>query len=128
MNIALKHSKAVDFPKTGIPPDPLTRTWTKDENEKVIPPERACRWPDFMCKNHEPSYVSPRLVGQLFRRVHLLVDVFNHVGAVEDASPLDLDPDLEYPGWEDYRIAAQTQFDCYHAHIKVRFKKACHSE
>lgn len=66
-NIARKHSKSVDFPKTGSPPDPLVKTWKKTENDVSIPPEKPERWPDFMCKNHEPFYASRRLVGQLFR-------------------------------------------------------------
>jgi hypothetical protein len=60
---------AVDFPKTGYPAADLERKWTPadDPNEEDLPPEKAERWPDFMMKNHEPSYVSPRLVGQLYR-------------------------------------------------------------
>lgn len=69
INIAKKHSKAVDFPKTGNAPTPLTRQWTQGKDGNMIPPERAERWPDFMCKNHEPSYISSRLVGQLYRFV-----------------------------------------------------------
>lgn len=57
----------MDFPKTGQPPKPLVREWRRGLDGKIIPPERPERWPDYMCKNHEPSYVSTRLVGQLFR-------------------------------------------------------------
>lgn len=67
ISIAEKHSQSVDFPKTGRPPKPLLKDWGTREDGKIMPPERPEHWPDFMCKNHEPSYVSTRLVGQLFR-------------------------------------------------------------
>ncbi|MCP9260836.1 RNA-dependent RNA polymerase EGO-1 [Dirofilaria immitis] len=118
INIARKHSKAVDFPKTGDAPAPLTRQWTVGKNGNMLPPERAERWPDFMCKNHEPSYISSRLVGQLYRRIRLLNDALNLTAAMEGSLPVTLDPDLEYPDWERYQNIAQTQLDSYHAHIR----------
>lgn len=60
--IALKHNKALDFPKTGIAPPLLNSKWDHD-----VPPEKSERWADFMDKPHEPSFYSPRLLGQLFR-------------------------------------------------------------
>uniref|UniRef100_A0A915Q3T6 RNA-dependent RNA polymerase n=1 Tax=Setaria digitata TaxID=48799 RepID=A0A915Q3T6_9BILA len=120
-NIAKKHSKAVDFPKTGNAPAPLTKQWTSGKGGDMLPPERAERWPDFMCKNHEPSYISSRLVGQLYR---LLDDALNITAAMEGSIPVTLDPDLEYPGWQRYHNIAQAQFDSYHAHIRVTFYKA----
>uniref|UniRef100_A0AAF5PSN0 RNA-directed RNA polymerase n=3 Tax=Wuchereria bancrofti TaxID=6293 RepID=A0AAF5PSN0_WUCBA len=118
INIAKKHSKAVDFPKTGDAPAPLTRQWTRDKNGNMLPPERAERWPDFMCKNHEPSYISSRLVGQLYRRIRLLDDALNLTIVMEENIPIMLDPDLEYPGWERYQNIAKSQFDSYHAYIR----------
>ncbi|EJW70371.1 hypothetical protein WUBG_18723 [Wuchereria bancrofti] len=87
----------------------------------MLPPERAERWPDFMCKNHEPSYISSRLVGQLYRRIRLLDDALNLTIVMEENIPIMLDPDLEYPGWERYQNIAKSQFDSYHAYIRVRF-------
>ncbi|KAL3986069.1 RNA dependent RNA polymerase family protein [Acanthocheilonema viteae] len=118
INIAKKHSKAVDFPKTGDAPAPLTKQWTLGKDGNMLPPERAERWPDFMCKNHEPSYISSRLVGQLYRRIRLLDDALNLTTAVEGTVPIILDPDLEYPGWERYKNIAQTELDSYHAYIR----------
>ncbi|VDN25642.1 unnamed protein product [Gongylonema pulchrum] len=66
MNIAKKHSEAVDFQKTGNAPKPLTRRPTNDEHGRVIPQERAYWWPDFMEKINEPSYASSHLLGQLY--------------------------------------------------------------
>jgi hypothetical protein len=52
----------------------LTRKWESAEEEtedqpatEAVPPERAERIPDFMEKNHEPTYMSTRLNGQLYR-------------------------------------------------------------
>ncbi|EJD73758.1 RNA dependent RNA polymerase [Loa loa] len=118
INIARKHSKAVDFPKTGNAPSPLTRQWTQGKNGNILPPERAERWPDFMCKNHEPSYISSRLVGQLYRRIRLLDDALNLTAAMEGSVTIMLDPDLEYPGWEQYQNVAKIQLDSYHSHIR----------
>lgn len=67
--------QAVDFPKTGVPPQPLTKNWEPEtppgENgepgKPAMPPERAERSPDFMEKNNEPMYISSRLNGQLYR-------------------------------------------------------------
>ena len=61
--------EAVDFPKTGKPPEMMTFRWTEPEQpgQPMIPPERAERAPDYMDKSHEPCYVSTRLNGQLYR-------------------------------------------------------------
>ncbi|CAG9539819.1 unnamed protein product [Cercopithifilaria johnstoni] len=118
INIAKKHSKAVDFPKTGNAPTPLTRQWTLGKDGNMLPPERAERWPDFMRKNHEPSYISSRLVGQLYRRIRLLDDALNLTTAVEENVPVTLDRDLEYPDWEQYEDVAQKELDFYHSHIR----------
>ncbi|KAL3081850.1 hypothetical protein niasHS_012298 [Heterodera schachtii] len=64
--IKSEHMEAVYFPKTGVPPKPLTNKWesVNAENEDapgkptVIPPERAERSPDFMKKNNVPMHVS----------------------------------------------------------------------
>ncbi|KAH7727341.1 RdRP1 [Aphelenchoides avenae] len=61
--IAKKHCLALDFPKTGVAPPPLTKKWDDE-----VPPERTERVPDYMEKDHEPTYISHRLNGQLFRR------------------------------------------------------------
>lgn len=44
-NIALKHQRAVDFPKTGKHSAPLEYNWKGSD-----PPERFERAPDFMEK------------------------------------------------------------------------------
>lgn len=86
-SIAQKHSQSVDFPKTGQPPQPLVKIWSKietDDGIKYVPPERAQRFPDFMCKYHEPSYVSPRLVGDIFRLFIFYALIFHVLAFIVD--------------------------------------------
>uniref|UniRef100_A0A915DA62 RNA-dependent RNA polymerase n=1 Tax=Ditylenchus dipsaci TaxID=166011 RepID=A0A915DA62_9BILA len=70
--IAKKHMAAVDFPKTGVPPPELSKKWDGDK-----PPERSERSPDYMEKVNEPSYISSRLNGQLFRRAKQIDDIIS---------------------------------------------------
>nr|CDQ04375.1 Bm5059, isoform b [Brugia malayi] len=119
MSIAEKHSQSVDFPKTGQPPKPLVKEWSNGPDGKMIPPERPERWPDFMCKTHEPSYVSTRLVGQLFRRIRLIDDVLTITRAHETQSKVTVDPLLEYSGWESYENDATLNLIAYSAHIRA---------
>uniref|UniRef100_A0A0R3RI61 RNA-directed RNA polymerase n=1 Tax=Elaeophora elaphi TaxID=1147741 RepID=A0A0R3RI61_9BILA len=117
--IAEKHSQSVDFPKTGRPPKPLVKDWSTGPDGKIMPPERPERWPDFMCKTHEPSYVSTRLVGQLFRRIRLIHDVLTITSACEKYSEIIVDPLLKYSGWESYENDAKLNLVAYSAHIRA---------
>ncbi|MCP9264482.1 RNA-dependent RNA polymerase [Dirofilaria immitis] len=119
ISIAEKHSQSVDFPKTGRPPKPLVKEWSKEPDGKMIPPERPERWPDFMCKTHEPSYVSTRLVGQLFRRIRLVHDVLIITNVCEERSEIEVDRFLKYDGWESYENDAKLNLLAYSAHIKA---------
>ncbi|CAN8077242.1 unnamed protein product [Agarophyton chilense] len=58
LDLAILHSTAVDFPKTGIP--------------ALVPPDLALRnqknqYPDFMMKHKKISYKSTKILGKLFR-------------------------------------------------------------
>ncbi|VDK32350.1 unnamed protein product, partial [Gongylonema pulchrum] len=119
LRIAEKHSQSVDFPKTGQPPEPLVKEWTKQVDGTLVPPEKPERWPDFMHKTHEPSYVSPRLVGQLYRRIRLIQDVLAVTSANEELTQIKLDPLLVYEGWEEYEFEARRNLDAYNAHIRA---------
>uniref|UniRef100_A0A0M3INC5 RNA-dependent RNA polymerase n=1 Tax=Ascaris lumbricoides TaxID=6252 RepID=A0A0M3INC5_ASCLU len=119
MNIAQKHSQAVDFPKTGQPPDPLVKMWTEKDDGTFLPPERAERWPDFMNKTHEPSYMSPRLVGHLFRRTRLVEDVLTITTAYEERDALHLDKNLLYPGREQFWKEARMDMNAYNADVRA---------
>ncbi|GMH41422.1 hypothetical protein BSKO_09332 [Bryopsis sp. KO-2023] len=56
IELAMKHSKAVDAPKTG--------NWQKIEKEVK---ELLTRYPDFMMKTDKPSYPSEKVLGKMFR-------------------------------------------------------------
>uniref|UniRef100_A0A914BY28 RNA-directed RNA polymerase n=1 Tax=Acrobeloides nanus TaxID=290746 RepID=A0A914BY28_9BILA len=112
-NIALKHNKAVDFPKTGIAPPTLTNKWKDD-----IPPEKCERWADFMEKSHEPAYSSPRLIGQLFRRVKIMDDILKLVSKESEQLNIRQDPFIEYPGWEDYEEDVAVEYESYAAQLQ----------
>ncbi|PIO64521.1 RNA dependent RNA polymerase, partial [Teladorsagia circumcincta] len=75
--LARKISQAVDFTKTGLPPAPLVKNWTIDEETgKEIPPEKSERQPDFHFGNdYDPTYRSPRLMGRIFRGIKTIEDV-----------------------------------------------------
>jgi hypothetical protein len=56
--LAQLHSDAVDFPKTGRPPE--------------FPAElRATKFPDFMEKTDKPSYESQKVLGKLYRSINV---------------------------------------------------------
>ncbi|KAI0225425.1 hypothetical protein L0F63_001438 [Massospora cicadina] len=58
ITLAHLHSKAVDFPKTGVPA----------ELDKEL---RVTKFPDFMRKFDKPSYTSEKCIGYLFRSLEL---------------------------------------------------------
>lgn len=55
IKLAYLFSLAVDFPKTGFVP-----TFPKEA--------RITKWPDFMQKKNQPSYVSDKVIGCMFRK------------------------------------------------------------
>lgn len=62
-SIALKCAVAVDFPKSGVPAEPLTSF------------EQCEVTPDYMMAGGKPMYYSPRLNGQLHRKARKVEEV-----------------------------------------------------
>ncbi|EGT41395.1 CBN-RRF-3 protein [Caenorhabditis brenneri] len=62
-NIALKCAVAVDFPKSGVPAEPLASF------------EQCEMTPDYMATGGKPMYYSPRLNGQLHRKARKVEEV-----------------------------------------------------
>uniref|UniRef100_A0A183CBH6 RNA-directed RNA polymerase n=1 Tax=Globodera pallida TaxID=36090 RepID=A0A183CBH6_GLOPA len=120
--IACKHMEAVDFPKTGVPPKPLTNKWecSNPENEdgpvvtQAIPPERAERSPDFMEKNNEPMYISSRRARE--------IDDILIIASLdeEELTNVEVDPLLYCRGWDETEVLelAVQQYEAYSANIQ----------
>ena len=58
LELAAKHSQAVDFPKTGLVVE-------------IDPKLRPVVCPDFMQNKHKRSYESKTIIGQLFREIQV---------------------------------------------------------
>nr|CAG8522922.1 6936_t:CDS:2 [Entrophospora candida] len=81
IRLAQLHSEAVDFPKTGIPAE--------------FPSDlRTTEYPDFMEKPDKPSYISNKVLGNLYRSIEL--PEFN------PCTSFGFDERLCVPGYEYY--------------------------
>uniref|UniRef100_A0A915E7I7 RNA-dependent RNA polymerase n=1 Tax=Ditylenchus dipsaci TaxID=166011 RepID=A0A915E7I7_9BILA len=106
--IAKKHSQAVDFVKTGIKADSLEKKWIDD-----VPPEKFERAPDFMEKDHEPCYVSPRLNGQLYRYIKQMSEhITNAIDDEENCVP-EVDQSLIELNYQEYLDEAAEHYQEY---------------
>ncbi|KAK0409130.1 hypothetical protein QR680_004357 [Steinernema hermaphroditum] len=110
-SIALKHAKALDFPKTGDPPDLM------NEEEG----ERPTRFPDFLEKFGQPSCRTPGLNGQIYRQT--LDEILRKSMGKALDQPVELDPDLIHPAYEPYRDLARQHFSNYSAQIRTAMEK-----
>ncbi|XP_041006286.1 probable RNA-dependent RNA polymerase 1 [Juglans microcarpa x Juglans regia] len=90
MELAMLHSIAVDFPKTGI----------VAEIPRYL---RVKEYPDFMEKPNRKSYKSKSVIGKLFREVK---DIASPTSPVEsftlELAKQHYDPEMEVDGFENY--------------------------
>uniref|UniRef100_A0A7E4VVL3 RNA-directed RNA polymerase n=1 Tax=Panagrellus redivivus TaxID=6233 RepID=A0A7E4VVL3_PANRE len=106
-NIAKKQIAAVDFAKSGVPMQPLTKCWANKQ-----PPEKVQQYPDFMSKEHRPFYHSKRLLGQVHRKVQRFVDyVYSFIDG--DADMVGLDVFIDVNGWVRFQQEAETVYENY---------------
>uniref|UniRef100_A0A0N5BRB1 RNA-directed RNA polymerase n=1 Tax=Strongyloides papillosus TaxID=174720 RepID=A0A0N5BRB1_STREA len=108
--IAQKHSIAVDFAKSGVYPPPLTTKGTKKN-----PPELPERFPDYMEKRRFQSYESPRLLGQLYRRLKKVDDILTISLTRCSKEEIEIDPEFVVEGWEKYKDVALARYRAYKA-------------
>ena len=102
LELAEKHSLAVDAPKTGIWPD------TKGCS--------ASSYPDFMMVPNKPTYISHKVLGRLFREVRDFEEIMNHV---VPNSTVQLDGRLIFPGYEQYIRAAAFTYAEYASQLQT---------
>ena len=98
IQIAQTHSNAVDFPKTG-------------QVQKLCQTLRPASYPDYMMKTDKPSYISNKVIGQLFQQCRT-IELSNEFRKLEQDVP-DPDPDLIFPGHETYLEGARAMKATY---------------
>uniref|UniRef100_A0AC35UGH7 RNA-directed RNA polymerase n=1 Tax=Rhabditophanes sp. KR3021 TaxID=114890 RepID=A0AC35UGH7_9BILA len=108
--IAQKHSVAVDFAKSGVYPPPLTNRGTRRS-----PPELPDRFPDYMEKRRFQSYESPRLLGQLYRRLKKVDDILTISINHSERESVEVDGEFEIEGWKEYEETAAKNYRSYKA-------------
>jgi RNA-dependent RNA polymerase len=90
IRLAGLHSMAVDFNKTGVPAE--------------MPAElRVRNFPDFMGKRNDATYVSTKVLGELYRRVHLEKRLL----LIDSPERIELNEALLVPGYEQFVDEAQ---------------------
>ncbi|KAK0423323.1 hypothetical protein QR680_008078 [Steinernema hermaphroditum] len=114
LEIARKHSLAVDFPKTGKAPEQLTR-----RSRDGMPPEQPDRYPDFMERNTAPAYISGSLNGQLYRRARHIDAIITQARDLQTSSPIVCDPDFEHEGFEQYLQQATIDANRYNSSLSA---------
>ncbi|EYB93671.1 hypothetical protein Y032_0180g820 [Ancylostoma ceylanicum] len=121
LRLAKKISQAVDFTKTGLPPAPLVKDWTEDEETgKEIPPEKSERQPDFHFGNdYEPTYRSARLMGRIYREIKAIEDVLKISEDIDEQDVVECDRYLMVDGWDKYREVAEAQLSKYKGRLRA---------
>ena len=98
---------AVNYNKSGVPAD-------------KIEPDDFCDWyPDFMDKDHLPSYVSPRLLGSLHRKCDRFWNLCMNILNEKRGSKAMMDATINYPGFERYKEDAKGLYKSYYSEIEV---------
>ncbi|GMR61525.1 hypothetical protein PMAYCL1PPCAC_31720, partial [Pristionchus mayeri] len=122
--LAKKHSKAVDYPKTAVAPEALTKNWTKGEETGVeIPPQRAHRKPDFMQSHRDPVYASSRLIGRIYREINDVDNVLALAEEKDQQEEISIDELIDVDGWEQYKDEAIAQMMVYNNEIKALMER-----
>ncbi|GFR27103.1 probable RNA-dependent RNA polymerase 1 [Trichonephila clavata] len=104
INIARKFSYAVDYAKTGV-------------SRHLEPTDRPEMFPDFMERYYKETYKSKKALGKMFRVAR------DYESENENASmtyqDIKVDPDLVYPGWEQYKENAIKSRNKFNALLKT---------
>lgn len=95
---------AVDFPKTGVPPEPIPNDFP-----------RLWKIPDFMDRFKGQIYSSPSLCGQIYRIVKRVEDTLA-LSQIEKL--IGIDKTLIWEGFEEFIDVAKKMRDQYNHHIQ----------
>jgi RNA-dependent RNA polymerase len=96
IKLAELHSKAVDYPKTGVP--------------AIIP--QSCRvksWPDYMEKHEKISYKSEHVIGKLYRNI-ISKDIKTFIPLADDR--------YLFKGYREHVFEAKVLYDQYAKELK----------
>ncbi|CAI4223122.1 unnamed protein product [Auanema sp. JU1783] len=111
-SLASKAAVSLDFAKTGIPSERLTRNWTKDINGNWGPPESVEYYPDYSnSRTYRPMYASDRWVGELYREVRKIEEYI--ADELKEEPVIEIDHLMVEEGWESYEADATFSFNCY---------------
>lgn len=101
ITLAELHSKAVDYPKTGVP--------------AIIPNDcRIQEWPDFMEKEEEKSYKSNKVLGRMYRLIN--------ENKIKDFIPL-ADGRYLVSGYKSYLALAKIMYKRYSHLMKTNIRQ-----
>ncbi|XP_029201631.2 uncharacterized protein LOC114966061 isoform X2 [Acropora millepora] len=97
LDLAERHSRAVDAPKTGDWPD--------------MPKEaKVTVFPDFMMKSDKPSYASDKVLGKLYRECRAFK---NSIARDIRVKKSQVDPGFLVPGFQEYQQEARETYEDY---------------
>jgi len=71
-----------------------------------------------MEKSHEPSYASPRLIGQLYRRVKKIDDILKLVTRDSEQYIPQKDSLIDCEGWENFAEKVQHEYESYATQLR----------
>lgn len=98
LELANLHSEAVDFAKTGAPA----------EMPRVLRPKE---FPDFMERWDRSTFISPGVIGKLYRAASIHFEDVNSDATISKVSAYDYD--LQVEGFEEFLSPAKEYYDRY---------------
>ncbi|XP_035696221.1 probable RNA-dependent RNA polymerase 1 [Branchiostoma floridae] len=106
LNLAEKHSDAVDFPKTGVP------VGLSDD-------ERPKAYPDFMDKSHKKTVRrSEKAMGEMYRECQAIENICSAPEKTDEAETIEPDPYLILPTHQRYKRQAEQSRGRYNDQLK----------
>ena len=105
LDLAERHSRAVDAPKTG--------DWPEMPKEAKV-----TVFPDFMMKSDKPSYSSDKVLGKLYRECRAFK---NSIARDIPQEKPYVDPGFLVPGFQQYQEEARETYEDFSNQVEQRF-------